>query len=289
MKIDNRDLHVHINGVEYLGYHMTANITKSLHSHNDIGVVAIRNMSHVGVKRDDDIEVYAGRVSNGDQLLAKGLIVGITSESAGGSDTTTTITFDGAYMRDKMYTGSFKKGTSIRRVVRVMLLKAGLVTNNVPDLGVTQLNLNLAGNLSTIMDKLADKYYFRWNINDGYVSVVDVLNVQSKWQPAAKLYADEINSDSVKVHVPYDPIVECGMIYDSVTGGEYIIDELKYRLSNYSDEWNITVGGVEKALLQAESDKFNKRLVAQKVVATEPIGFPEVKDSLLDEPIDSVW
>ena len=289
MKIDNRDLHVHINGVEYLGYHMTANITKSLHSHNDIGTVAIQNMSHVGVKRDDTIEVYAGRVSNGDQLLAKGLIVGITSDSASGSDTTTTITFDGAYMRDKMYTGSFKKGTSIRRVIRVMLLKAGIVTLNVPNLGVTQLNLNLAGNLSTILDKLADKYYFRWNINDGDVSVVDVLNVQSKWQPAAKLYADEINSDSVKVHVPYDSVVECGMVYDSLTGGEYIIDELVYRLSNYSNEWDMTVGGVEKALLQAESDKFNKRLVAQKVVATEPIGFPEVKNSLLSEPLESVW
>ena len=67
MKIDNRDLHVHINGIEYRGYHMTANITKSLHSHNDIGTVSIQNMSHVGVKRDDTIEVYAGRVSNGEQ------------------------------------------------------------------------------------------------------------------------------------------------------------------------------------------------------------------------------
>ena len=289
MKIDNRDLHVHINGIEYRGYHMSATVTKTLHSHNDIGTVTIRNMSQVGVKRDDIIEVYAGRVSNGEQLLAKGLIVGITADSAGGSDSNTTITFDGAYMRDKMYTGSFKKGTSIRRVIRVMLLKAGIVSLDVPKLGVTQLNLNLAGNLSTIMDKLADKYYFRWNINDGIVSVVDVLDVQSTWQPAAKLYADEINSDSVKVYVPYDSVVECGMVYDSATGGEYIIDELKYRLSNYTEEWEITVGGVEKALLQAESDKFKKRLVAQKVVATEPIGFPEVKDSLLDEPIDSVW
>ena len=289
MKIDNRDLHVHINGIEYRGYHMTAKITKSLHSHNDIGVVAIQNMSQVGVKRDDTIEVYAGRISSGEQLLAKGLIVGVTSDSAGGSDTTTTITFDGAFMRDKMYTGSFEKGTSIRRVIRVMLLKAGIVTLDVPNLGVTQLNLNLAGNLSTIMDKLADKYYFRWNINDGFVSVVDVLNVQSKWQPAAKLYADEINSDSVRVYVPYDSVVECGMIYDSLTSGEYIIDELKYRLSNYSNEWEITVGGVDKALLQAESDKFKKRLVAQKVEATKPIGFPEVKNSLLSEPLESVW
>ena len=266
MKIDNRDLHVHINGNEYLGYHMTADITKSLHSHNDIGVVAIRNMSHVGVKRDDIIEVYAGRISSGDQLLAKGLIVGITSDSVTGSDTTTTITFDGAYMRDKTFTAMFPKGIAISEVIKGIIGRADLPYFEIPDLGYTQLNLNLVGNMSTLLDKLADKYYFRWNVNDGVIEVFDVLNIQSKWQPAAKLYADEINSDSVKVHVPYDSVVSCGMVYESVTNTEYIIDELKYKLSNYTDDWQVTVGGIDKNLLQNESDKFNKRLIAQVAV-----------------------
>ena len=276
MRIDNRDLHVHINDIEYKGYHMTANITKSLHSHNDIGVVAIRNMSHVGIRRNDKIEVFAGRVSSGEQLLARGLIVGITSDSVGGSDTTTTITFDGAYMRDKTYTAHFAKGTSITKVIKSIIDKADLPAYEIPDLGYTQLNLNLVGNVSTILDKLADKYYFRWNVNDGVIEVVDVLNIESKWQPAAKLYADEINSDSVKVHVPYDSVVSCGMVYESVTNLEYVIDELKYKLSNYSDDWMVTVGGVDKELLQAESDKFDKRLASQTVVANS-------------KPKQSVW